>query len=65
MSATPPISPLDIQELAQRALKAVEDLPPEQQQAVLQAATAIAQAAVDLRQRLFLAGTLVHNLTRR
>lgn len=65
MSATPPLSPTDMLPLAKLALDAVKDMPPEQQQAVLEAATAIARASVEMRQRLYLAGTLVASLNRK
>jgi hypothetical protein len=56
------LAPADIVPLAMKALQAVADLPPEQQQAVLEAAAAIARSSTELRTRLYMLGSV---LTRR
>lgn len=60
-----PLSPLDLVPHITRVFEAIKDLPVEQQQAVLEAATAGARAAVELRQRLFMQGSLVASFNKR
>lgn len=65
MSASPIPTPQELLPKIAAALKAVEDLPPEQQQVVLEAASATARAVVDLRSRLYMQGTIVNSLGRK
>ncbi len=65
MSTPPSMTTLDLLPAMKRALEAVGDLPPEQQQAALEAAAATARATVEMRQRLYVTGTVLANIGKR
>lgn len=60
-----PLLPLDLMPEVTKALEAVKHLPPEQQQAVLEAAATTARASVDLRRQLYMTGSFLANLGKR
>lgn len=65
MSTVPGMTPIDLMPHVQRALDAIKDLAPEHQQATLEAAAATARATVEMRQRLYMTGSILANIGKR
>lgn len=61
----PSLTPLELLPHMQAVLTVVKDLPMEQQQAILESAAASARASSELRNRLFMTGSILTNLGKR
>lgn len=65
MSTIPSLTAIELPPHLQRALDAIKDLPTEQQQAVFEAAVGATRAASELRNRLYVTGTIFNTIGKR